>query len=100
MGTLQGLYDENTVGRSSCNFADIVVIGERIESGIMSGKIIGGNNRQQSAARKPPSGYEKKKKEETTVVKTSVPLYQALMAPVSYFPYPYVAAAQFQQQSF
>lgn len=61
MGTLQGLYYENMVGSSSSNFADIVVIGEMIESGLKSGKIASGNNNQQSAARKPPSSYAKKK---------------------------------------
>ncbi|XP_050896856.1 uncharacterized protein LOC127103653 [Lathyrus oleraceus] len=46
MGTLQGLYYENMFGSLSSNFVDIVVIGERIESGLKSGKIISGNNNQ------------------------------------------------------
>ena len=44
MGMLQSLYYENMVGSSSSNFADIVIIGERIESGLKTGKIFGGGN--------------------------------------------------------
>lgn len=84
------------VGSSSYNFTDIVVIGERIESGLKSGKITSGNNNQQYVTRKSLSGYGNKKEGETNFVTTNVPQYQAHMAPTSYFPYPYVAAAQFQ----
>ena len=34
MGTLQSLYYEKMVGSSTSNFVDIVIIGERIESGL------------------------------------------------------------------
>lgn len=56
------------VGSSSSNFSDIVVIGERIESGLESGKITDGNSKQQSEVGKPLSGYAKKKEGETIVV--------------------------------
>lgn len=46
IGTLQGLYYKKMVGTSSSNFADIVLIGERIESGLKSGKIASGNSNQ------------------------------------------------------
>lgn len=100
MGILQGLCYEKMVGSSSSNFIDIDMIGQRIESGLKSGKIASGNNNQQSASKKPLSDYAKKKEEETNVVTSSVPQYQVLIAPTPYFPYPYVAAAQFQQQPF
>lgn len=95
MGTLQGLYYEKMVGSSSSNFADIVVIGERIESGLKSGKITDANSNPKVAARKPLSAYAKKKEGETNVVTVSVPQYQAHVAPTPYFPYPYVVIAQF-----
>ena len=38
MGTLQGLYYDKTVGNVSFGFSDLVTIGERIETGIKSGK--------------------------------------------------------------
>lgn len=80
-------------GSSSSNFTNIIVIGERIESGIKSGKITGGNSNPQSADRKASNGYAKEKEGETNDVTTSVPQYQSLMAPMAYFPYPYVATA-------
>lgn len=98
--TLRGLYYEKMVGSSSSNFANIVVIGERIKSGIKLGNITDGNSNQQSAAMKPLSGYAKKKEGKINMVTTSVPQYQALMALTPYFPYPYVVATQFQQQPF
>lgn len=73
MGTLQGFYYEKMVDSLSSNFADIVVIGERIESGLKSGKITDDNSNKKFAARKPLSGYAKKKEGETNVVTISVP---------------------------
>lgn len=96
MGTLQSLYYEKMVGSSSSNFANLVVIGERIESGIKTRKIPGGSN-QESAVRRPSSGSTKKKEGETNVVTTSVPQYPTPMVPPPYYSYPYVAATQFQQ---
>lgn len=44
MGTLQSLYYEKMVGSLSSKFVDIVIIGERIESGLKTGKIAGGGS--------------------------------------------------------
>ncbi|XP_058774221.1 uncharacterized protein LOC131648485 [Vicia villosa] len=41
MSTLQGLYYEKMVGNISSGFSDLVIIGERIENGLRSGKIQG-----------------------------------------------------------
>lgn len=41
MSTLQGLYYEKLVGNTSSGFSDLVIIGERIENGLRSGKIQG-----------------------------------------------------------
>jgi hypothetical protein len=46
MGTLQGPYYERIIGSVSSSFADMVVIGERIEEGLKSGKIQGASNNQ------------------------------------------------------
>ena len=42
MGTLQGLYYDKMVGSITSRFSDLVTIGERIETGLKSGKISGG----------------------------------------------------------
>lgn len=39
MGTLQGLYYEKMIRSSSTNFTYMVIVGERIENGLKSGKI-------------------------------------------------------------
>ncbi|XP_050876603.1 uncharacterized protein LOC127080316 [Lathyrus oleraceus] len=64
MGTLQGPYYEKMVGSTSIGFSDMVVAGERIESGLKSGKIsnvVGPSN----GAKKPYVGFAKKKEGET-----------------------------------
>lgn len=64
MGTLQGTYYEMMVGSTSVGFYDMVVAGERIESGLKSGKIpsaVGPYNR----AKKPYVGFSKKKEGDT-----------------------------------
>lgn len=80
MGMLQSLYYEKMVGSSSSNFDDLVIIGERIESGIKTGKIVGGGN-QQYAVKRPSSGYAKKKEGEMNAIIASVSQYQVPMAP-------------------
>lgn len=96
MRTLQILYYEKMVGSSSSNFSYLVITRERIESGLKTGKIIGGSS-QQSVVRRPSSGYAKKKEGNTNAVIISVLHYQVHVVPPSYYPYPYVAATQFQQ---
>jgi len=39
IGTLQSPFYDHMIGNMSSNFADIVVIGERVEVGLKSGKI-------------------------------------------------------------
>lgn len=97
MGKLQGLYYEKMIGSSSTNFADMVTISERVENGMKSGKITY-TTTLQATDKKSHGGFTKKKDGETSVVTVSVhPQYQFLMAPMSYYPYPYVVAAQYQQ---
>jgi hypothetical protein len=79
MGTLQGQYYERMIGSISSNFADVVVIGERIEEGLKSGKIKGASNGQ-AGANKFFNNNQKKKEGETNAVETP------------HFQYPYVAA--------
>lgn len=62
MGTLQCLYYEKMVGSSSSNFADTVIIGERIENGLKIGNIADAGNLQ-SAVRRPSGGYKKKERQ-------------------------------------
>ncbi|XP_050878763.1 uncharacterized protein LOC127082571 [Lathyrus oleraceus] len=100
MGTLQGLYFEKMIGNSSTNFADMVTIGERVESGLKSGKITD-TTTQQTTNKKPHGGFAKRKEGEANVVMEKArPRYQFPMAPMSYYPYSYVATAQYQQPSF
>lgn len=97
MGTLQGLYYEKMIGSSSINFADMVTIGERVENGLKSGKIIY-TTVLQTTNKRSHGGFAKKKEGETNVVTASVyPQYQFPMAPMPYYPYSCVAATQYQQ---
>lgn len=98
MGTLQDLYYEKMVGSSSSNFAYIVTIGERIENGLKTGKIASIDS--QSVAKKS-QGFTKKKEVEASTLTTNVyPQVQAFMAPMPYYPYPYIATAQYQQPAY
>lgn len=100
MGTLQGLYFENMIGNSSTNFTDMVTIGEHVESGLKSGKITNATA-PQTTNKRPHGGLTKKKDGESNGVTTSArPRYQFPMGPMPYYPYPYVAAAQYQQPPF
>lgn len=97
MGTLHGMYFEEMIGSSSTNFENIVTIGERIENGVKSGKIVG-IVAQQTVNKKPHGGFTKNKEGETSVLTASVhPQYQFPMVPMSYYSYTYVIDAQYQQ---
>lgn len=64
MGTLQGPYYERMVGSMLVRFYDLVVVGERIESDLKSGKIpsvVGTSN----GAKKLYVSFAKKKEGET-----------------------------------
>lgn len=100
MGILQGFYYERMVGSSYSNFIDIVTIGERIENRLKSGKITG-NATQQTVSKKSRGGFSKKKEWEASVITVNVyPQFQAAMDPMLFCPYPYIAAAQYQDQTF
>lgn len=100
MGTLQGLYFEKMIGSSSSNFADIVTIGERIENKVKFEKIAGTVS-QPTVNKKPQGSFSKRKEGETIVVMIDVhPQYQASIAPVSYYPYPYIIVTQYPQPPF
>ncbi|XP_050875848.1 uncharacterized protein LOC127079504 [Lathyrus oleraceus] len=94
MGTLQGLYFEKMIGSSSTNFTDMVTIGERVESELKSGKIID-TTTHQTTNKRPHGGFAKKKEgEENVVMVKARPRYQFPMAPMPYYPYSYITAAQ------
>ncbi|XP_045802583.1 uncharacterized protein LOC123896210 [Trifolium pratense] len=99
MSTLQGPYYEKMIGSISSSFADMVMIGERVEEGLKSGKIKSASNGQ-DGAKKFSSNDDKKKEGEANVVvvgSSQMPLTQ-----MPYFQYPYVAAVangQYPQQA-
>ncbi|MCI37221.1 hypothetical protein A2U01_0058445 [Trifolium medium] len=51
MSTLQGPYYERMIGSIASSFFDMVVIRERVEEGLKSGKIQGASNGQDGAKR-------------------------------------------------
>lgn len=100
MSTLQGIYFENMVGSISYNFSDVVTIGESIENGLKTGKI-SSTTSNLARAKKPQSNFNKEKEGETSVVMANVqPRYQAPMAHMPYYQFPYVASTQHQQPPF
>ncbi|XP_050883676.1 uncharacterized protein LOC127086894 [Lathyrus oleraceus] len=100
MGTLQGLYFEKMIGSSSTNFDDMITIGERVESGLKSGKITD-TTAQQTTNKRLHGGFANKKKGKANAVTARArPRYQFPTAHMPYYPYPYVAAAQYQQPPF
>src|SRR3954462_2874843 len=80
MRTLQGPYYDKMVGSVSSGFSDLVVIGERIEDGIKSGKIQGASSNSYHSKR-PTSTFAKKKEGETNAV-----VHQEPRPPMSYPP--------------
>lgn len=95
MGTLHGMYFEKIIDNYSTNFVDTVTIGERVKNGLKSEKITG-IIAQQTTNKKLHEGFMKKKEGETSAVTVSVhPQYQFVMAPMTYYLYPYVVAAQY-----
>lgn len=66
MGTLQGPYYKKVISSVSTGFADLVIIGERIENGLKSGKIGKPSSNQNSNKRY--SNSNNSKKGETNVV--------------------------------
>src|SRR3954463_1012799 len=72
------------VGSVSSGFSDLVVIGERIEDGIKSGKIQGVSSNSYHSKR-PTSTFSKKKEAETNTV-----VHQEFRPPMTYPPQPRV----------
>ncbi|XP_050919319.1 uncharacterized protein LOC127136848 [Lathyrus oleraceus] len=70
MGTLQGPYHDRMVGRTSIDFSELVMAGERIEACPKMGKIQLANagSFTSGVGKKPFSGYPKKKEGEPSVV--------------------------------
>jgi len=61
INTLQSPFYDKMIGSISSNFSDIVVIGERVENGIRSGKIAHNSNVAINI-KKPPTMIGKKRK--------------------------------------
>ena len=61
MCTLQGLYYEKMVGSVSSGFSDLVIIGERIEAGLKSGKIQGASSSTPYNSKKHAPNFSKKR---------------------------------------
>ena len=89
MSTLQGPYYEKMIGSISSGFADIVLIGERIEEGLKSGKIQGDFNNHVGAKKSFNNDPKKKDGEANAVVIGSS---QPPFAPMPHYQYPHVVA--------
>ncbi|XP_052727606.1 uncharacterized protein LOC128193339 [Vigna angularis] len=109
VNTLQSPFYEHMVGNVSSNFANIVIIGERIEIGLKNGKIAGGSSAVENS--KKPSFNPGKKKEGDVHVTSTMPVWRSQAPIQNYRPYlgqpPYAANAAFahpirpqQQQGF
>jgi len=71
MSTLQSPFYEHMLGSVSSNFADIVIIGERIELGWKTGKIAQGSSGT-STGKKFSFNFGKKKESDGQVSSTTV----------------------------
>ncbi|XP_050889673.1 uncharacterized protein LOC127094961 [Lathyrus oleraceus] len=106
MGTLQGPYYKKLVGSTSAGFSDLVVTGERIESGVKAGKIPSPAN-VSNGTKKPFSGLPKKKEGETNVASTfkgkgkayRTPYYQVAEVTHNNYQPPTYAISAAQQQA-
>lgn len=85
------------VGSLSTNFANIVTIGEHVENRPKSGKITD-TTASQITNKRSHGGFTKKKEGEANAVTIGAhPQYQFPIALMSYYPYSYVVATQYQQ---
>ncbi|MCH80909.1 gag-protease polyprotein, partial [Trifolium medium] len=89
MSTLHGPYYEKMIGSISSGFADMVIIGGRVEEGLKSGKIQGSSSNQ-IGAKKLFNNHHKKKEGETNPVVVGSPQTPSTQMP--YFQYPYMVA--------
>ncbi|CAK8541787.1 unnamed protein product [Lathyrus sativus] len=83
MGTLQGQYYEKLISSVSAGFSDFVIVGERAEEGLKSGKIQGGSS-SQSGAKKPFNGYKKKEGKTNAISAKKKQAPQQASAPMPY----------------
>src|ERR1043165_4144360 len=98
MGTLPIQYYERLIGSTFSDFSILVMVGEKIEEGLKTGKISGGNVGP-SAVKKSFNGFKRKEAEANAVYEPRGRGRQpARPAPVQvlYMSYPYVSATQFR----
>jgi len=100
--TLQSPFYDRMIGSVSSNFSNIVIIGERVKSGMKTSKITSGSNGAINV-KKPSIVLRKKKEGETYAVtfdqrgynqgKTNnIPITNQNLFQTPYMPYLYVAA--------
>ncbi|MCI19647.1 gag-pol polyprotein, partial [Trifolium medium] len=89
MSTLQGPYYEKMIWSIASGFTDMVIIGERVEEGLKSGKIKSVSNGQDVAKKFSNNNIKKKEGETNAVVAGSSQMHLTQMP---YLQYPYVAA--------
>ena len=82
MGTFHGLYYEMMVGSISSGFSDLVTIGERIKTGIKSGKISGGPSNAPYNSKWSASSVPKGKEGEINVAASQPRVQQPLVIPL------------------
>lgn len=66
--TLPPLYYDRLISSASSNFSDVVIVGERIENGLRSGKIAQSSPGNTSVHKNPSSGFPAKKNEEANPI--------------------------------
>ncbi|XP_058763854.1 uncharacterized protein LOC131637289 [Vicia villosa] len=81
MSTLQGIYYEKMVGSVSSGFSDLVMIGERIETGLKNGKIQGAPPSTSFSSKKPVPNFTKKREGETNAVASQLRAQQPWVIP-------------------
>ncbi|XP_017428581.2 uncharacterized protein LOC108336620 [Vigna angularis] len=101
VNTLQPPFYEHMVGNVSVNFADVIIIGERIEIGLKNGKIVYG---PPAATNYKKPGFNPGKKKEGEVHAASImPAWRGQAPTHSYRPYlgqpPYAANTSFDHQT-
>lgn len=97
MSTLKGQYYRKLISSVTSSFSDLVIVGERVEEGLKSGKIPEGSETQTGAKNPFNSGYKKKEGETNDVSSRAGKgnTQQVGPPPMPYFQYPYVAAVQY-----
>ncbi|XP_050896073.1 uncharacterized protein LOC127102782 [Lathyrus oleraceus] len=94
MGTMQGQHCEILISSVSTRFFDMVIMGERVEEGLKSGKIQGDSN-SQPILKKPFNRFKRKEGETSFISSQRGRAPPRAPAPILYYQYPYVTAAQY-----